>query len=175
MAWQGLKAVGPAEVGMALITGDETPAAIIVLAYGMEQGLREFYDAMASRTGDDEVKKTFLRLAAIEDRHKERLFQLYTTLDKSVPEQDRFEKELVVKAMEGGLTTEEFLARNQGVLATIPEVLEIAMMIETQALDLYLRYSQKSKDEETGAVLFGIAEEEKAHLEALGRLMDEEV
>ena len=24
-AWQGLKAIGPAEVGMALVTGDETP------------------------------------------------------------------------------------------------------------------------------------------------------
>ena len=175
MAWQGLKAAGPAEVGMALITGDESPADIIVLAYGMEQGLRGFYDMMASRTKDDAVKKMFLKLATIEDRHKERLFKLYTTIDKSVSEPERFEKDVVVRAMEGGLTTKEFLAQNQPVLQTIPEVLEIAMMIETQALDLYLRYSGESKDDKTRSVLFDIAEEEKAHLEALGRLMDEKV
>ena len=176
MAWQGLQAAGPAEVGMALITGDESPGDIIILAYGMEQGLRGFYDLMASRTKDDAVKKMFLKLAAIEDRHKQRLFNLYTTtIDESVSEPERFEKDVVVRAMEGGLTTEEFLAQNQSVLETILEVLEVAMMIETQALDLYLRYSGESKDDKTKSVLFDIAEEEKAHLEALGRLMDEKV
>jgi rubrerythrin len=46
-------------------------------------------------------------------------------------------------------------------------------MVETQALDLYLRFADKSRDEETRATLFAIAEEEKGHLAALGRLLDE--
>jgi rubrerythrin len=45
-------------------------------------------------------------------------------------------------------------------------------MLETQALDLYLRYSQKAENEESKTVLYDIAEEEKAHLATLGRLME---
>jgi rubrerythrin len=173
MAWQGLTAVGPAEVGMALIRGDESVSDMIVLAYGMEEGLRGFYEVTAENAGDQEVREMFLKLAAIERRHQERLFQVYTVMDGSVSDMKSFEKKVVTKAMEGGLTPKEFLAKNQPVLQTIQQVLEVAMMIEAQALDLYLRYSQKSKEEKTRTVLFDIAEEEKAHLAALGRLLDE--
>jgi rubrerythrin len=83
-----------------------------------------------------------------------------------------FEDRIVPEVIEGGVTTEEFLELNQPALQTIPEVLDMAMMIETQALDLYLRYSARSEDEKTKEVLYGIAEEEKNHLRHLGNLMD---
>ena len=47
------------------------------------------------------------------------------------------------------------------------------MMLETQALDLYLRFAEKSREEETKEVLFTLADEEKAHLKSLSRLFDE--
>jgi len=47
------------------------------------------------------------------------------------------------------------------------------MMIETQALDLYLRMAAASSNEETQKVLYRIGEEEKIHLGMLGRLLDE--
>jgi rubrerythrin len=47
------------------------------------------------------------------------------------------------------------------------------MMIETQALDLYLRFAQKSVAEAVRAVLYRLADEEKAHLKALGRYRDQ--
>ncbi len=74
--------------------------------------------------------------------------------------------------MEGGFTTEEFLERNRAAMETIPDLISVAMMLETQALDLYLRYSQRTEDDKSKAVLFDIAEEETAHLRALGDLMD---
>ena len=40
-------------------------------------------------------------------------------------------------------------------------------------MDLYMRYSEKAKDEKSKAVLYDIAEEEKSHLKALGRLMEQ--
>ena len=74
--------------------------------------------------------------------------------------------------MEGGLTTDEFLTKNKSVMQTLEGVLGIAMMLEAQALDLYLRYSQVVKEEKSKAVLYNIAEEEKAHLAVLGNLME---
>jgi sulfur-carrier protein adenylyltransferase/sulfurtransferase len=74
--------------------------------------------------------------------------------------------------MEGGFTTPEFLEQNRPAMKTIPGVLDIAMMLETQALDLYMRYSQRIDDDNSKKVLYDIAEEEKAHLGSLGRLLE---
>ena len=49
------------------------------------------------------------------------------------------------------------------------------MMLETQALDLYLRFAEISTDQRTQNVLFSIADEEKAHLSSLGDLMDKKI
>jgi rubrerythrin len=74
--------------------------------------------------------------------------------------------------MEGGFTTEEFLEKNKPAMQTIPGVLNIAMMLEAQAMDLYLRYSQKIEEDKSKKILYDIAEEEKAHLGSLGRLLE---
>ena len=75
--------------------------------------------------------------------------------------------------MEGGFTTKEFLDRNRAFLGTPTNLLSFAMMLETQAFDLYMRFSHQAKDERSRSVLYQIAEDEKAHLAALGHLVDE--
>ena len=173
MAWKGLTAAGPADMGMSLLKGDETSKEIIVLAYGMEEGLRGFYSTMAERTDDSEVVDLLTKLAEVEKNHKQRLFDLYLTYDSSIIDKEVFEANIVSRVMEGGFTTGEFLEQNRDSMKTVPDVLNIAMMLETQALDLYMRYSEKAEDEKSKAVLYDIAEEEKAHLKALGRLMED--
>jgi len=158
---------------MALLRGDETPQEIIVLAYGMEDGLALFYKNLAERMDDSEVVSLLTKLAKIEQKHKQRLFDLYLTLEPAVTDKDAFETDIVSEVMEGGFTTEEFMERNKDSLKTLTDVLNMAMMLESQAMDLYMRYSEKSKDEKSKTVLLDIAEEEKAHLKTLGRLMDE--
>jgi rubrerythrin len=170
MAWHGFTAAGPAEVGMAVIRGDETPAEIIILAYGMEEGLRSFYEAMASQASDHEVSAQFVKLADVEILHKEKLYKLYRRYDSGVVDMKGLENKVDAEIMEGGLTGEEFIAQNRSAMKTVPDILDVAMMLEAQALDLYMRYSQKSEDRESKETLYDIAEEEKAHLAALGHL-----
>jgi len=155
------------------LRGDETPQEIIVLAYGMEDGLALFYKNLAERMEDPEVVGVFTKLAKIEQNHKQRLFDLYLTLEPTTTDKDAFEADIVSEVMEGGFTTEEFMEQNKDSMNTVPDVLSMAMMLESQAMDLYMRYSQKTKDEKGRTVLYDIAEEEKAHLRTLGRLMDE--
>jgi rubrerythrin len=171
-AWQGQRAVGPEEIGMDFFRDDETAEKIIILAYGLEDGLKGLYRSMAEKTDDQEVVDLLSKLAAIEENHKQRLFRLYLTLDPAATDRETFEADIMSDAMEGGFTTEEFLEQNRPAMQTTADVLNVAMMIETQALDLYLRYSQKSKEEKSKTVLREIADEEKAHLAALGRLME---
>ena len=171
-AWQGLKAVGPAEMGMALLRGDETAEEIISIAYGMEAGLGEFYSMMAETADDREVATLLTKLLEIEGSHKNKLFNLYQTFAPDVTDQDEFEAKIDSEVMEGGFTTKEFFEQNKNAMETAADGLIFAMMLETQALDLYLRYSQKTQDEKSKAVLLELADDEKAHLAALGRRMD---
>ena len=154
---------------------DETPEKIIILAYGMEDGLKGLYRSMAEKMDDQEVVDLLSKLAVIEENHKQRLFRLYLTLDPAAIDRETFEADIISEVMEGGFTTEEFLEQNRPAMETTADVLNVAMMIETQALDLYLRYSLKSKEEKSKTVLREIADEEKAHLAALGRLMEAKV
>jgi len=162
-------------MGMDLLRGDETPEEIIILAYGMEEGLGQFYSAIAEDTEDSEVSNMLTELAEIEKNHKQRLLGLYITLNQASTDKEAFETKIVSKVMEGGFTTEEFLEKNRPAMQTVPDVLNVAMMLETQALDLYSRYSQKIKDDEGKTILYEIADEEKAHLASLGQLMETRV
>jgi rubrerythrin len=158
---------------MALLRGDETSQEIIVLAYGMEDGLALFYKNLAEMMDDPEVISVLTKLAKIEQHHKQRLFDLYVTINQAVTDKDAFEAEIVSEVMEGGFTTEEFMEQNRDSLKTVPDVLNMAMMLESQAMDLYMRYSEKARDQKSKTVLYDIAEEEKAHLKALGHLMEQ--
>jgi rubrerythrin len=65
-----------------------------------------------------------------------------------------------------------FLRQNERYLQSVSGYLELAMMIETQALDLYLRMASESANPITKEVLFRVSEEEKAHLTLLGQYLD---
>ena len=162
-------------MGMIHLKGDETPPDIIIIAYGMEHGLEEFYSTMARLMDDQEVVGILTKLAVIEENHKQRLFNLYLTFEPDFADKAAFEAGIFSDIMEGGFTTEEFLEQNKPAMQTVEGVLNVAMMLETQALDLYLRYSQKIKDEKGRTVLYEIAQEEKAHLASLGRLMEKQI
>jgi rubrerythrin len=171
-AWQGLKAFGPAEMGMIPLRGNEKPQEVIVLAYGMEQGLADFYSKVSTLTHDLEAGEMIGKLVLIEEKHKDKLFALYQTLEPSTLDRKLFEDRVVSGVMEGGFTGEEFLEKNKPLLDTVENLLNLAMMLEAQALDLYTRYAQKVEDVQSRSVLHEIAEEEKGHLATLGALVE---
>jgi rhodanese-related sulfurtransferase len=167
-AFQGHKATGPRELNLDLVRGDETPAEIIALAYGMEKALQLFYETLQHQSPDRELPDLFGKLAQVEVRHEQRLFETYGRVVPGGQDLATFESSIVPKTLEGGFNAKEFLATNQA-----PEVLDLAMMLETQALDLYLRFADRSDQPQTKEVLYALAGEEKEHLASLGLLLDE--
>ena len=69
----------------------------------------------------------------------------------------------------------EFMEQNGSALQTVTGVLNVAMTLEAQAMDLYMRYAQRFSDEKAKQILHGLADEEKIHLRRLGELMDQKV
>jgi sulfur-carrier protein adenylyltransferase/sulfurtransferase len=174
-AWQGLTAKGAEELNLDLITGEESPVRMIIIAYGLEEALEHFYLKMIDREVNREINALLKTLWAVEERHKKILGEHYQRI-KTTEDQDLLMSgHPSGEILEGGFLFSEFLQKNEGFLKTSGAVLELAMMIETQALDLYLRFGRKMAQESTREILFQIAEEEKAHLAALGKLLDDKL
>jgi len=171
-AWEKATAIGPEDQGMALFTGKESPEDSIIVAYGLEEGLREFYLTMQERTTDTEASVLFAKLAEIELLHQERLLVLYQTITGKETTMETFADTTVSPALEGGMTTEEYLARFHPDLDSVTDILSLAMSIEAQALDLYQRAANQATDTQSQEALQQIANEERAHLQHLAELMD---
>ena len=172
-AYRGDKASGPQELNLDMVRGDESPEEMLKLAFGLEQALEIFYDKCLEQAEDKDLKDLFTKLEHVEAVHKKKIYDRYAALVENAPDMAAFEADMTSDVMEGGFQVKDFLAANQPWLKSLLEVLELAMMLETQALDLYMRFAEKSQEEGTKKVLFTLADEEKAHLKSLSRLFDE--
>ncbi len=171
-AWQGHAAAGPADMGMLLLKGGETSQEIIALSYGLEDGLQKFYAAAAKGISDPEIGKILAKLADIEVRHKQKLFELYHAVEPEPLSRQAFEVAIDSEMMEGGFYPDSLLEQNQSNFKSPANVLNFAMMLEAQAMDLYMRYADNCEDPKARDILFKLADEEKAHLKSLGNLME---
>jgi rubrerythrin len=172
-AWEGGVAEGPVELNMDMVRGDETPAEIIRLAYAMEHALGAFYRTASGITTGKDLAALLEKLASVEDAHKKYLLNLHKTIEGIEATPEAIEAEMSTSAVEGGFSSDELLKNNEKFLHSVPDLLDLSMMVETQALDLYVRFAGKTESPQTKDVLYRIADEEKGHLAALGRLRQE--
>jgi len=171
-AWKSKTAIGPQELGMDLFNGKEAPLDILKTAYSLEQGLRDFYLTLEKTAGNPKVKDLFLKLSDIEVKHQRSIYTAYNRTSGLEISQDEFERQVEGSALEGGLTTREYLDLFKPDLNSETQVVSLAMSIEAQALDMYQRVSARISNPESKAIVLKIADEEKAHLASLGKLMD---
>jgi len=171
-AWEAKTAIGPQELGMDLFSGQETVAEILKVSYSLEQGLQAFYLSMEEQATHPGVKDLFAKLSDIEVKHQMSIYLAYNDMSKEEVSKEAFEKMVDTIAMEGGLSTREYLDIFQPDLDSETDVISLAMSIEAQALDLYQRVSLKIQNHRSKDIVLKIANEEKSHLASLGRLMD---
>jgi rubrerythrin len=172
-AWNSEKALGGEELGLELFTGRESPEEALVIAYSLEAGLQEFYVTMAPRVKHDAARKLFEKLSAIEVKHQQRIYDEYVSITATTMSREEFSREKVIPAMEGGLTTEEYMSIYKPDIEVVEEVISLAMAIEAQALDLYQRAAQRAEKAASQKMLYQIAGEERSHLEQLGKLFEQ--
>ncbi len=171
-AWDDPVAFGSEEQGLDLLMGNESVEETLIIAYSLEAGLRDFYLTMIDKVEADEVKSLFRKLSDIEVLHQNRILEEYIQITGKEIDRDTFESGWVEKAVEGGLTTDEYIGLYKIDWNAPSDIVGLAMSIEAQALDLYTRAANRAKDERSQRALKKIAEEERAHLEQLAKLMD---
>ena len=171
-AWDSEVAIGSPELGLELFNGAESAEQTIIVGYGLEQGLREFYLEMQQNVASKKAKDLFQMLADIELQHEKQLLELYRQVTGSSIPENTFQTEKVQPAMEGGLTTAQYLERFNPDLESEVDILSLAISIEGQALDLYQRAANRAEQENVSTVLRHIANEERAHINKLTQYLD---
>jgi rhodanese-related sulfurtransferase/rubrerythrin len=171
MAWTGATAVGAPETGMHYYRGDEPPEVILALAFAMERELGAFYHGLADAASEHDLKATFMKLAGFEEKHKLVVYHLYKTLFPQNAGIEELESKATAKILEGGRDAEQILADTKG-FPSPREALDMAMGVEAQAMDLYMRYASVATSPEAVAILHDLAKEERGHLQALATLMN---
>ena len=72
--------------------------------------------------------------------------------------------------LEGGAPPEETLAWAKG--KTLEEILELAIAMEANALDRYIKMGRSVADERSREVFLSLSREEQKHLERMTSLLD---
>jgi len=164
-AWNGLLLSGPETKGMEFFVSDEFEDAYL-MAYMMEAGLKQFYLTMADLVDKKEQKALLKHMADFEDGHMAKLLHQYK---KGLPDVAMAEN---VSVMEGGFDKDKTLSAYSNYLESMEDIIQLGMMLETQAYDLYSRLAQQNDKPEVQEFYHHMADEEKVHLSQLSRSLD---
>ena len=173
-AWEGGVAEGLPDAGMAYFTAAGRPEEFIALAWMLEEGSRRFYAEIPALVAVEETKKLFQDLTTAEEHHKASLVNLYKTFAGEEPGQEFPGSIITAEAtgdiMEGGMSVSEALKWIKG--KNSEAIFELAMALETNSYDLYIKMRRRMKDEMSQQVFDQLSKEEKRHLEMLAALFD---
>jgi rubrerythrin len=177
-AWQGMVAHGIPEAGMAYFSPAANAEELVGLAWSLEEGSKIFYQGVAEHfTNDSVAHQLFTWLVEAEKHHEEHLLESYKTVAGQEPDftklRAKFSDSISGKVMEGGIPVQDALnwIKDKGVV----ESLELAISMEANAYDLYVKMSRKIKDAQAGQIFEKLAEEEQMHLKRLAELLDKNV
>ncbi len=160
-AWRRGKAVGGPEFGLEAFAAKGDFKDVFAVAYSMEHNLGRFYSSLSEGVKDEALERLLLRLAAFEEHHKALLLKEWGgDVAQAVVDE-------VSGKMEGGFDPEEELEEVKRGVKTPFQLLEIAMAIEAQAMDMYWRLlREESEHREFFTHMMG---EEANHLKELER------
>ena len=163
IAYDGGKAVGDEAFGLEFfVSGDFSD--VFRMSYAMEDGLQQLYLVLQEVCDDGEVNSLLERLAKFEEGHKSKLATLFpsVTIDETVS----------LGSLEGGFNTQQILDHFNSRTATLEDIIQLGMMLETQAFDLYNRLAVKEADPESKEFFELMANEERQHLGFLSKEYD---
>jgi rubrerythrin len=173
-AWHGFISSGQPEAGMAYFTKAAKPAELIALAWALEEGSRRFYGAVAASLQDSEAAHLFESQVSAEEHHKTALLGLYREISgeggaMEIPASLFFGTEPGA-VMEGGVSVQDALGWAK--VKCVNDILDLAIGLESNAYDLYIKMERAMEDERARRVFRLLAKEEQSHLEGMTVLLE---
>ena len=164
LQWQGNRVAGEQTQGLEFFVSGEYSSAA-AMAFQMEAGLQLFYLEAAKRSTSDENRDLLNAMARLEDGHMALLQARYGLSEAETAAGSGH-------VLEGGVTAADIAATFAGHLDSPEAIVQLAMMFEAQALDLYSRLARRQDDPQLRQFYLDMAGEEQKHLNRLAREMD---
>ena len=168
--WDYETLTGLPEGKLELVTEKKDAEGVLMLALRLEQGSREFYIRVAKKVDSPQMIETFQRLAQIEEKHMEIIYNRYRAIFRKdrLPAFNLLKQELSSEFMEGGIEIgKSFLRMGKREFRDEMEVLEVGLEKEYVSYDFYRRVAGMMADTDTGALLHELAWEERKHIDSL--------
>lgn len=169
-AWNGLVAGGAYEAGLAYFSHAAGAEALISLSFGLEEANRVFYERISQDVIEAEAASILRTLGQAEERHKETLRELYTRVSGKGGDPLPPEGMEAGIFLEGGAPLKETLEWAKG--KALVEILELAIAMEVNAWDRYIKMGRTVADEPSKEVFLALSREEQNHLERMTSLLD---
>ena len=169
-AWDGFAATGEPDAGMARFPEEAPVEELIALAWSLEEGSRKFYTELPALLTDREAVVLFQDLAVAEEHHLSALVDLRRTLPDRAAEAAFPVPGTSEDVMEGGMSISRALNWARGKKLT--EVLDLAIGLETNSYDLYIKMGRRGSDAKAKELFSLLAQSEKEHLERFAGLLD---
>jgi rubrerythrin len=142
----------------------------IALAWSLEAGSRKFYTELPALLTDRDAVDLFQDLVIAEEHHQSALVDLYGKLTDRATGTAFPGTGISEDVMEGGMSISRALDWVRG--RKLPDVLDLAISLETNSYDLYIRMGQRGSDPKAEELFALLSAAEKEHLERLARLLD---
>jgi len=169
-AWNGFVAIGAYEAGLSYFSRASRPEELISLSFALEEGNRVFYDRISQDLKEEEAASIFRSMGQAEERHKETLRELHARVSGKGGNPATPEGMEAGGFLEGGAPLQETLAWAKG--KRPEEILELAIAMEANALDRYIKMGRAVSDERSREVFLALSREEQTHLERMTSLLD---
>ncbi len=169
-AWNGLVAGGTYEAGLVYFSRASRPEELISLSFALEEGNRVFYERISQDLKEVEAASIFRSMGQAEERHKETLRELHARVSGKGGNPAHPEGMETGEFLEGGAPLQETLEWAKG--KTLQEILELAIAMEANALDRYIKMGRAVADERSREVFLALSREEQKHLERMTTLLD---
>ena len=169
-AWEGIAATGEPDAGMARFPEEAPVEELIALAWSLEEGSRKFYTELPALLSDREAVELFHDLVIAEEHHQSALVDLHQKLTNSAAGAAFPGPGTPGDVMEGGMSISRALNWARGKKLT--EVLDLAIGLETNSYDLYIKMGRRGTDKKAKELFSLLSAAEKKHLERIAGLLD---
>jgi rubrerythrin len=168
-AWNGHISETTVDQGVYLLEGGETAAEVFAVAYRLEESTCRFYQRVAREAPAPEVQELADDLSRGEEAHRERIRKLCRETCGEAVAAQALATDAPCGVLEDGTTPEERIDGLLPATASPADVLDLAMALEVDSMDLYLRFTHRFREPSVRNALFTLASEEQAHLKLLGQ------
>jgi rhodanese-related sulfurtransferase len=172
MAWEGKTLSGYPKVK--IFDRDQTIEELLATAMDLEKGAWRFYQYAREKYNEDPIRLTLEQVSIAEKAHATLIYRFWQKFQHNPPPFDQVYQDLRGEILEGGHNFEETCRHLDSVQKHgCAAVIDLAMIIEYSAFELYRTMAERSEDSEAQSIFLSIAQAEKAHMRALTRAINQ--